>query len=142
MRKQVRFLLVLLAILLAGSSGCGEPKGQLSGKIYDDTTKELVTGSVVVTLTGETSITVTNGQYQFIDVPAGEKTLMIQAEGYKTYTASVHIKADQTITKDVHLVQGTDSPGLVFSIAEALVPGVTSFPTGTNDSTTCAEVNY
>lgn len=141
MRMRVRFLLVLLAILLAGCSGCSGAKGQLSGKIYDDVTKTLVTGSVAVTLTGTTLITVTNGQYQFQNVAAGEKMLTVQAEGYKTYTTVVWIKANQTTAKDVYLVK-EESGALVFAIDEVLVAGVVSFPTGTNDATLCSEVDY
>jgi len=147
MRKQVRFLLVLLAVLLAGCIGCGKLAGHLSGKIYDDTTKALVTENVAVTLTGAISITVTNGQYQFQDVSAGEKMLTVRAEGYKAYTAVVQIKADQTTTKDIYLVKAGSDDGdgddtLVFNIDEALVAGVGSFPTGADDATLCSEVNY
>lgn len=100
-----QIFVVLLIILLVSSFGCGAKKGQLSGKIYDNATKELITGSVVVTLTGESSITVTNGQFQFMDVPVGSKTLTVQAEGYETYTATVKIEAGKKTTKDVYLVE-------------------------------------
>ena len=110
MKKPLFVILFATLILVVTLSGCGTKKGQLGGKIYDDTTKELITGSVVVTLTGASSITVTNGQYQFTDVSIGDKTLTAQAEGYKTYTASVKIEAGKTITKDIYLVEEVTVP--------------------------------
>ena len=111
MKRPFLGILFFTLILVAALSGCGTKKGQLGGKIYDDTTKELITGSVVVTLTGASSITVTNGQYQFTDVSVGDKSLKAQAEGYKPYSASVQIKAGKTTTKDIYLVkEGTVIP--------------------------------
>ena len=101
-------MLLSILMLVVALSGCGakeDPKGLVSGKIYDDTTKELITGSVVVTLSGAPTITVTNGQYQFAEVPAGNITLTAQSGGYQAYIASVNVQAGQTTVKDIYLAK-------------------------------------
>lgn len=84
--KKFTFIIVLvLAIALpgCGGGGKGEQKGQLEGKIYNQTTGELITSEVTVTLEGKT-IVATNGEYLFTGLSAGEKVLTAQAEGHKT----------------------------------------------------------
>lgn len=137
-KKPIFLMLFSLLIMTIVISGCDKSSGgQLSGKIYDSATDQLITKRVTVVLAGEV-ITVRNGEYLFTGLSMGDKTLEAKASGYRAYTATVKIEAGKKTNKDIHLAVG---PEAVFYIDEALVPSASNFPTG-KDDLGVGSVNY
>ncbi|MDP8210045.1 MAG: formylglycine-generating enzyme family protein, partial [Candidatus Stygibacter australis] len=69
-----------------------------------------------IELTGDAGEHYTSiGRKSFTDVPVGKYDLIVSADGYKTHKEEFHLKADETIAKQILLEEGSDIPeGMVF----------------------------
>jgi len=99
------FLFAALAVLF---SGCTEDEytlfGTISGTVTDVNTGEPV-GNVSLTLSpsGKTSVTGSDGNYEFIDLEATQYKIQARHIDYKTDTKTVNVLAGQTARGDMQL---------------------------------------
>ncbi len=107
------FLYPLLVILLAATffSGCDDiGTGNLRGKIFDRETGTTINRSVIVVIDGS-PITVTNGEYFFSNLAAGNVNLQVKATGYNDATVTAKVLGGKTTSKDVYLQKKSMVPG-------------------------------
>lgn len=99
------FLFAVLAVLF---SGCTEDEytlfGTISGTVTDVNTGEPV-GNVSLTLSpsGKTSVTGSDGNYEFVDLEATQYKIQARHIDYKTDTKTVNVLAGQTARGDMQL---------------------------------------
>ena len=99
------FLLAVLAVLFAG---CTDDEytlfGTISGTVTDINTGEPI-GNVSLTLSpsGKTSVTGSDGNYEFVDLQATQYKIQARHIDYKTDTKTVNVLAGETARGDMSL---------------------------------------
>lgn len=105
--KYLKFIILFFAVLL--SAGCSEDEvstfGSVSGIVKDKITAEALPGvRVTITPGGDSSVTGTDGSFQFKDLDAADYTITYTKEGYtgdsKKVTVSPGMNRDASITLD------------------------------------------
>jgi hypothetical protein len=83
---------------------------------------------VTVELAGEnrTVVSHTDGRYTFTGVPAGENTVIVSGGGFVPQVRTMDVAPGQTVVADFSLETVRSSINVVESLAEYLVPEVTS----------------
>ena len=102
--KKVLFI-ALLALLL---SGCTEDEytlfGIISGTVTDVNTGEPISNvSLTLSPSGKTSVTGSDGNFEFIDLEATQYKIQARHADYKTDTKTVNVLAGQTVRGDMQL---------------------------------------
>ncbi|MBL7781657.1 MAG: TonB-dependent receptor [Saprospiraceae bacterium] len=96
MKQLVTFLLLLLVSATAFAQ-----RGTVTGKITDaDTGEPLLRASVVLEGAATGAFTDASGMYS-LEIPAGERTIIVSYLGYKTATSKVTVVAGQAAALDV-----------------------------------------
>ncbi len=113
---RLRFALIALPVALLVA--CGGPQvppaanyGSISGRVYDSTTNQPISGVLVSVDTILTATTASDGTYRIGTIPSGQYTMSVQApSGYAQpnlnappYNGS--IESSQTITIDIPLTK-------------------------------------
>ena len=99
------FLFAVLAMLLVG---CTEDEytlfGTISGTVTDINTGEPI-GNVSLTISpsGKTSVTGSDGNYEFVDLEATQYKIQARHAIYKTDTKTVNVLAGETVRGDMQL---------------------------------------
>lgn len=99
------FLFALIAMLFVG---CTEDEytlfGTISGTVTDINTGEPV-GNVSLTLSpsGKTSVTGSDGNYEFVDLEATQYKIQARHANYKTDTKTVNVLAGEIVRGDMQL---------------------------------------
>ncbi len=91
-------------VVLVAMSVQADESGIVSGKVYDDNSKEFLPGANVM-LKGTSYGAVTNreGRYVIANVPAGTYTLSVTYIGYETFSTEVTVAAGASVKQDVAL---------------------------------------
>lgn len=102
--KKVLFI-ALLALLF---SGCTEDEytlfGIISGTVTDVNTGEPISNvSLTLSPSGKTSVTGSDGNFEFIDLEATQYKIQARHADYKTDTKTVNVLAGQTVRGDMQL---------------------------------------
>lgn len=114
MKKQRLFKLVALLVLCSAMLGCGKEdplnptsqKNSIYGTVTDFATGELVSNANVrLNPIGETTLTGSDGMFQFTDVPDGKYSLSISKNGYADLDDDyiIEIKNGKSVRRDVQL---------------------------------------
>jgi hypothetical protein len=87
--KKVIFLLSAALLLVMADSGCAKKERSIFAGIYgvvtDNTTGDpIAVASVVLSPSGKTTVTGSDGTFEFPDVDAGQYTVTVQKAGYQT----------------------------------------------------------
>ncbi|MBR4391748.1 MAG: carboxypeptidase regulatory-like domain-containing protein [Bacteroidales bacterium] len=88
--------------------GCTEDEytlfGSINGVVTDINTGEPI-GNVSLTLSpsGKTSVTGSDGNYEFIDLEAAQYKIQARHAEYKTDTKTVNVLAGETVRGDIQL---------------------------------------
>lgn len=99
------FLFAVLAMLFVG---CTEDEytlfGTISGTVTDINTGEPI-GNVSLTISpsGKTSVTGSDGNYEFVDLEATQYKIQARHATYKTDTKTVNVLAGETVRGDMQL---------------------------------------
>lgn len=99
------FLFALLAVLFVG---CTEDEytlfGTISGTVTDINTGEPI-GNVSLTISpsGKSSVTGSDGNYEFVDLEATQYKIQARHANYKTDTKTVNVLAGETVRGDMQL---------------------------------------
>lgn len=99
------FLFAVLAMLFVG---CTEDEytlfGTISGTVTDINTGEPI-GNVSLTISpsGKTSVTGSDGNYEFVDLEATQYKIQARHAIYKTDTKTVNVLAGETVRGDMQL---------------------------------------
>lgn len=99
------FLIALLALMFAG---CTEDEytlfGLISGTVTDVQTGEPI-GNVSLTLSpsGKTTVTGSDGNFEFVDLTASQYKIQARHIDYKTDTKTVNVLAGETARGDMSL---------------------------------------
>ncbi|RQW03474.1 TonB-dependent receptor [candidate division KSB1 bacterium] len=104
MTKRFTYLILALALLLAGSLFAGTT-GKISGKILDADTNEPLPGANIV-VEGSTMGDASDleGDYNIINLPPGNYTVVVSMMGYKrTRVENVVVKIDMTTPQNIFL---------------------------------------
>lgn len=99
------FLFALLAVLFVG---CTEDEytlfGTISGTVTDINTGEPI-GNVSLTISpsGKSSVTGSDGNYEFVDLEATQYKIQARHANYKTDTKTVNVLAGEIVRGDMQL---------------------------------------
>lgn len=106
------FLLTVLGSIALLTSSCVTEEelndyGSIHGTIIDAINGQPI-NNVAVTLTpgGKTTVTGSDGSYQYIDITPGEYTVQAQSAGYQSNSKSVTVEAGTVARCDMQLVPG------------------------------------
>ena len=100
MKKIATFLIVLILVSVV-FAGCAKKTGTVMGTVTDAKTGSPIAGAAV-SIGGKSATTGNDGKYEIKDVPKGDQTLKVTAEGYKEYSEAFTVEAGDN-TKDVAL---------------------------------------
>lgn len=122
--KNFNKYITMLVLALAGfaMSGCGddpvESTGRIHGRIVDAATDEPLQG-VVVTISpkGESTVTGSDGIYDFASVEPGQYSLQAQKADYKTNYKQVSVIAGEVAYGDMQLASTTPTSAIEISPA-------------------------
>jgi TonB-dependent receptor len=91
------------------ASRAAQAGGVVEGRVFNTVTGEYVRNAAV-RLQGTNRVVYSGdgGRYRFVNVPAGEATLVVEYVGYPAVTAAVSVPAGQTTSRDFELTQGGD----------------------------------
>lgn len=98
----------LFALLVMFFSGCTEDEytlfGTISGTVTDINTGEPI-GNVSLTLSpsGKTTVTGSDGNFEFVDLVANQYKIQARHIDYKTDTKTVNVLAGETARGDISL---------------------------------------
>ncbi len=110
-KKYVLYSMLAILLTFTFLIGCTDiGTGSLWGKIYDQETRSRINRSVTVVIDGR-PVTVTNGEYFFDDLAAGNITLLVKATGYNDSTVTAKIVGGETTSKDIYLQKKDMVPG-------------------------------
>lgn len=118
MKKVFFYVLLLVA---AGLMSCSEEEptsmlGRVYGIVSDQETGEPIRGvSVTLSPSNLTTVTGSDGHYEFIDVEPGQYKIHCQASGYLSNSKSVVVTAGASSTADVMLASEQAIPGIQLS---------------------------
>ena len=118
MKKIFFYVLLLVA---AGLMSCSEEEptsmlGRVYGIVSDQETGEPIRGvSVTLSPSNLTTVTGSDGHYEFIDVEPGQYKIHCQASGYLSNSKSVVVTAGASSTADVMLASEQAIPGIQLS---------------------------
>ena len=118
MKKIFFYVLLLVA---AGLMSCSEEEptsmlGRVYGIVSDLETGEPIRGvSVTLSPSNLTTVTGSDGHYEFIDVEPGQYKIHCQASGYLSNSKSVVVTAGASSTADVMLASEQAIPGIQLS---------------------------
>lgn len=118
MKKVFFYVLLLVA---AGLMSCSEEEptsmlGRIYGIVSDQETGEPIRGvSVTLSPSNLTTVTGSDGHYEFIDVEPGQYKIHCQASGYLSNSKSVVVTAGASSTADVMLASEQAIPGIQLS---------------------------
>ena len=118
MKKIFFYVLLLVA---AGLMSCSEEEptsmlGRVYGIVSDLETGEPIKGvSVTLSPSNLTTVTGSDGHYEFIDVEPGQYKIHCQASGYLSNSKSVVVTAGASSTADVMLASEQAIPGIQLS---------------------------
>jgi hypothetical protein len=88
----------------------GDQVGTISGSVLDDATGDGIVGATIsyVTASGSGStVTSTGGAYTLANVPAGSVTLSTSALGYVSSENVISLAANQSLSQNVRLLEGS-----------------------------------
>lgn len=100
--------LILLAIIALAFVGCTQDEytlfGTISGTVTDINTGEPI-GNVSLTLSpsGKTTVTGSDGNFEFVDLVANQYKIQARHINYKTDTKTVNVLAGETARGDMSL---------------------------------------
>lgn len=114
MKKQRLFKLVALLVLCCAMLGCGKEdplnptsqKNSIYGTVTDFATGELISNANVrLNPIGETTLTGSDGMFQFADVPDGNYSLSLSKNGYVDLDDDyvIEMKNGKSVRRDVQL---------------------------------------
>ncbi len=83
--------------------GPSKPKGQVEGRVTAKGSKASLARAKVAVTASYHDVTDAKGGFHLSQVPAGEATLTVTAEGHSTARVSVTVKADELATASVEL---------------------------------------
>ena len=94
----ISFILFLNYSIISANSG------KIIGKITDSSSGEPLPGaSVLLQGTSRGTLTDLEGNFQLLQVPAGQQVINVSYIGYKKKEIAVNVKSDQTLTLDIKL---------------------------------------
>jgi iron complex outermembrane receptor protein len=98
-----------------GSGGtapaAGSSSGVVEGRVYNVATGEYVRNAEIrLQGTNRTTYSEEGGRYRFVNVPAGEATLVVGFAGYSPVTSTVTVPAGQPVTRDIELGSTLSQP--------------------------------
>lgn len=99
MKKVLTILLVLLLVSVV-FAGCAKTTGTVKGTVTDKAGNPIAGATVAIG--GKTAKTGNDGKFEIKDVPKGDQTLTVKAEGYKDYSEKFTVEPKEN-TKDVQL---------------------------------------
>lgn len=118
MKKVFFYALLLVA---AGLMSCSEEEttsmlGTVYGIVSDMETGEPIKGaSVTLSPSNLTTVTGSDGHYEFIDVEPGQYKIHCQASGYLSNSKSVVVTAGASSTADIMMASEQEIPGIQLS---------------------------
>lgn len=121
------------SVLNFSLTGIGASTAGITGLVVDGNGQPIIGARVTITggpVTGRTSTTDGNGQYQLLNLPAGTYTLRVNATGFQSQTQTVFTQVnttsqlDFTLTEQVNQLFGSIAGRVTRSDGTAL-PGVT-----------------
>lgn len=104
--RKLYSLIVLFTIVLLSSCAKDEvnPFGNIYGVVVNSNTSEPIQGArVTLTPTGKSTVTGSDGSYEFVDLEAGAYKVTVQAEGYSSTLKNVTVVAGERAIGDVSL---------------------------------------
>ncbi|HQJ45558.1 MAG TPA: carboxypeptidase regulatory-like domain-containing protein [Ignavibacteriaceae bacterium] len=129
------FLIVIISLLLI--SGCSKDdnpvntstKGNISGKVTDQTSGNAISGASVSTQPATTTVTSdNNGNYTISNIEAGSYTVTATMNGYSPNNVNANVTAGQTTTVNIALTNIPVTPVAGFNYGGTLVtPAVITF---------------
>src|SRR3989442_13192854 len=110
MQKPVLHRLFFTAYCLLLTAFCSAQTANIRGFVYEKETGEPVIFTNVY-LKGTTygAATDVNGYYSITKIPPGDYTLMVTSMGYDSISIPVSVKANDIITKKLHLAKASIS---------------------------------
>ena len=129
-------LVTLLIVLLAIAGQAQTFRGAINGTVVDPTGAVVAGATVRATNNGTgvvlTSVTTSDGQFAFQDLPLGSYTITVTASGFEQITvANVNVTAGQVYTLPVKLTMGQQSTTVEVSAAAVALDPTTSTQTMT-----------
>ena len=109
MGKKLLLISFLMALVLCISS-CAKNEPQIYGSIYgivtDATTGEPISvASVVLSPGGNTTITGTDGHFEYNDLDPDQYTVNVQKTGYQSNRKTVTVKARESVPANIPLTK-------------------------------------
>ena len=104
--RKLYSLIVLFTIVLLSSCAKDEvnPFGNIYGVVVNSNTSEPIQGArVTLTPTGKSTVTGSDGSYEFVDLEAGQYKVTVQADGYSSTLKNVSVVAGEKAIGDVSL---------------------------------------
>lgn len=104
-------LLFLILSLTFSYTAIAQKNGVITGKITDGQDNMSMPGATVLLLNSGNKYTVSNqiGDYEFLNVPAGNYQLQVQYLGYQTYTQQVVVEDGKNTIANVVLGSNTEN---------------------------------
>lgn len=143
------YILLSFLTVIACTTSCVETEindyGSIHGTIQNAVNGEALS-NVAVTLTpgGKTTVTGSDGSYQYIDLTPGEYTVQAQSSGFQSNSKSVTVEAGVISRCDIQLMSGSGSihgtiknavnGEALSNVAVTLTPGGRTTVTGSDGS--------
>ncbi len=100
------YLVIILSLLLGGISGAQVPTGVIQGTIFDPDGRAVPGASVEIEGPNRRVISDGSGRYRFANLPAGEWTIRIAADGYSPVsTTDVRVAVGGAVTQDISFTE-------------------------------------
>ncbi|HEX6533901.1 MAG TPA: TonB-dependent receptor [Gemmatimonadaceae bacterium] len=101
---------LVIATRARGDEAPRDTSGAVQGAVTDATSHEPLAGAqVVVTGTDARQVTGDDGRYALHGVPAGRRVVEVRRLGYRAETRVIDVRAGETVTLDIALVQSASS---------------------------------
>src|SRR5687767_5629714 len=102
--KQFRNLIILTVVLIIFSITAFAQTGKISGKVtYSDDNTALHDASVQIIQLRQTTVTDTEGNYTFENVPPGRYTVLVHIEGFADTSKVVDVAAGGAYAVDFRM---------------------------------------
>ena len=112
MKKLLKSFCLCLAIAVCFASCTKEEEGNGTGSIYGivtdaDNGEPIKSASVSLNPGGKSTVTGTDGRYEFLDMQPGQYTVQIVKSGYETNTKGITVEAETTASGDMVLTKAS-----------------------------------